>query len=310
MSAPRHRTRVTTATLALFNDDRALFDEFAPAVRRFVAKHPADVLVLETGDAQRSDHSVERWSHLTIAQRSPEAAVSLLREHTRHGIPLVLLWISARPVDDAHFTALAEAARAIVFDSARVPQCSRALPAVRLQAAALADRGLHDLAFLRIAPWQEAVAHLFDEPRHAAALQHPREMRIVSGSLADACYLAGWVCAQVGWQPDSATSARTASGDAVRITMERHESAASVRSFTLHGTACTVGASVHGHDARSVALCFDEAGTIVERHIAFRAPPTEAMIEHAVLAPRATPVFPRTVEAAAMLARHLDTAPS
>jgi glucose-6-phosphate dehydrogenase assembly protein OpcA len=59
-----------------------------------------------------------------------------------------------------------------------------------------------DLAWLRTTPWRERLASTFDPPDRRASLQELRELRIRhrAGSEVSALLLAGWMCAQLGWE--------------------------------------------------------------------------------------------------------------
>ena len=52
---------------------------------------------------------------------------------------------------------------------------------------------LQDLAFLRLAPWQDMIAQFFDDPALREDLFSLTALEIESGSAAEALYLAGWL---------------------------------------------------------------------------------------------------------------------
>jgi glucose-6-phosphate dehydrogenase assembly protein OpcA len=86
-------------------------------------------------------------------------------------IPTTLVWLGPVHVDDAVFTAMAENAQRVILDS----EYTTAGSLLELERWSRAEPGrpeLADMAWTRIAPWQDLCARFFDDPRtsHARAI--------------------------------------------------------------------------------------------------------------------------------------------
>jgi hypothetical protein len=121
-------------------------------------------------------------------------------------VPTTLVWLADHG-GDALFDPLARDASRIVLDAAEgsVGGLARAVSWARARAAA--DRpGVADLAWTRLAPWQEMCARMFDEPRLRTLAAHVTRVSLVQASEpgarlgADALLLVGWLATRLGWK--------------------------------------------------------------------------------------------------------------
>ncbi|HXX67052.1 MAG TPA: glucose-6-phosphate dehydrogenase assembly protein OpcA [Polyangiaceae bacterium] len=124
-------------------------------------------------------------------------------------VPMTLVWLARVHSDDLAFIPLARGASRIVLDSAlsSIASLSRVVRYTR----AISERerpGLGDLAWTRLASWQELCARMFDPPRLRPLIQHVNRIRIVQAAPDDvlgpeAALLLGWMATRLGWKTAS-----------------------------------------------------------------------------------------------------------
>jgi glucose-6-phosphate dehydrogenase assembly protein OpcA len=125
-------------------------------------------------------------------------------------VPTTLVWLGRAHADDPVFAALATDATRIVLDASRGSLAGLADVVYWLRTKASAVRpGVADLTWVRLAPWQELCARLFDEPRlrpladrvtGVSIVQDAREGSVLGpqGTL-----LLGWLATRLGWRATS-----------------------------------------------------------------------------------------------------------
>lgn len=124
-------------------------------------------------------------------------------------VPSTLVWLARVHSDDPAFMPLARGASRIVLDAAlssiasvaRVVRYLRTLPARERP-------GLGDLAWTRLASWQELCARMFDPPRLRHLIQHVNRIKLVQAAPDDvlgpeAALLLGWMATRLGWKTAS-----------------------------------------------------------------------------------------------------------
>jgi glucose-6-phosphate dehydrogenase assembly protein OpcA len=126
-------------------------------------------------------------------------------------VPTTLVWLGRVHAGDLVFAPLAREADRIVLDTAQSsPQGLLGDLAHVVRWAAALDPGnrpgVADLAWTRLAPWQEMCARMFDEPRLREAAAHVTSLKMVQASApgtalaSEGSLLLGWLATQLGWK--------------------------------------------------------------------------------------------------------------
>jgi glucose-6-phosphate dehydrogenase assembly protein OpcA len=126
-------------------------------------------------------------------------------------VPRTLVWLGRVHADDLVFGPLAASVDRIVLDTSQTAThgtLSDLAHAVRWAKAldASARPGIADLAWTRLAPWQEMCARMFDEPRLRSLAGKVSRVRMVQSSPEGAALgsegglILGWLATQLGWK--------------------------------------------------------------------------------------------------------------
>jgi glucose-6-phosphate dehydrogenase assembly protein OpcA len=228
-------------------------------------------------------------------------------------VPTTLVWLGSVRADDAAFEPLARDASRIVLDAAQGSLASLARVVDWGRARAVADRpGVADLAWTRLAPWQEMCARMFDEPRLRALASQVTRVTLVQACTSrsplgvEGSLLLGWLATRLGWKA-TAQSPRLAlareDGGAVRLALGAEPSSTAPRNALLavRLEASADGATMRGQiarepgaDAATWRLEVTPAGgepQRVEHHVRLRASETSRVLERTLHRPAHDPAL-------------------
>jgi glucose-6-phosphate dehydrogenase assembly protein OpcA len=125
-------------------------------------------------------------------------------------VPTTVVWLGRVHTDDRAFAPLARDANRIVLDAAQGSLTSLAHVVAWTRQRKPGERpGVADLAWTRLAPWQEMTARLFDGPRLRPLAARIERATIVQASKAGAplgaegALLLGWLATRLGWKAGS-----------------------------------------------------------------------------------------------------------
>ena len=123
-----------------------------------------------------------------------------------HDLPTDVWWPGDPPFEDPVFDQLAELADRLIVNSATFSDLHRGL---RRLAVIRRRAGVGDLAWERLAPWQELTAQFFDAPRFRRYLPNLSRLRIQfavppvpdhASPAAPALLYAGWIATRLAWR--------------------------------------------------------------------------------------------------------------
>jgi glucose-6-phosphate dehydrogenase assembly protein OpcA len=174
-------------------------------------------------------------------------------------VPTTLVWLGRAHADDPTFASLAREANRIVLDSASAPSSSLAHVAAAVRARPRGERpGLADLAWTRLAPWQELCARAFDEERLRALAPRVTRVAITQAGPAgtplgaEGVLLLGWLATRLGWQAGArAGKLRITRPDGAQIDAQLGADAAATERA---GTLVTAALEAAGATADDIAV--------------------------------------------------------
>lgn len=300
--------RVAAMNFVVFVDDpqhRSWVLERAAIV---AGKHPSRLIVLDSTAAIRGvdvattareigeSTVVDERVDIGVSELDHAAIISLTQELSVPEIATVLWWSGAKLLASRTFAGLASAATTILVDSsgkARDAETIREL--VRFHAAS-PSVVLHDLAFMRLAPWQDMIAQFFDDPALRDDIFSITGLEIESGSDAEAFYLAGWLGSRLSWTANGrdafcdrrgriVTFAKIAKGDKRRVS-----------SVVLHAPGSTYRAVLSDDDSGVVCLTVEGSKAKNVGCVPLQNIENTTLIERAILENAREPIFETSLE--------------
>ncbi|HTX58892.1 MAG TPA: glucose-6-phosphate dehydrogenase assembly protein OpcA [Verrucomicrobiae bacterium] len=311
----RRRSRpdmtVATMTVVAYFDDPAVGEWARDRVHALAVKHPSRAIVLDgTQDAgvqhvpaecaEHEDCVKTRGDWIELGVRGMDAllvesAVATLRLPEA---PAVLLWVAPGAAGDPRFVALARTMRTIVFNTSVLTFDDAALrELVALQREGY-KAAIADLAYLRLHPWQEAIAHFFDHPQHVEELYDIRRVEIVCGSDPEAYYLLGWLASRLEWLPTGPNTFRNALGVSIEFSIQREGVPRRIRRVEMHSSGTRFRAAIDDERAEAIVITIEGAKTHPVRARPINNIDLAALVERAILSAHNDRIFTESLFAA------------
>lgn len=293
--------RIATMNLIVFVDDERLSSWARERAHLLAARHSSCVLVLNAaGDEQPAETADPDWREVAVRGGSPDDLRALAEQHLPTGVPRILLWVAPLTASDERFVCLAPEAQTILLDSSRAFDDARSLrDLVVFRSRQPQNTSVHDLAYLRLAPWQEVVAEFFDGQAFVEDLFDLQRVSVASGSEAEGYYLLGWLASRLGWEPDGVGTFRNKKG-AREIAYEtvREGQARRVKRIALESHATRFVAELCSNDSGAVSVEVSGAKKRPARVEPLHDVDIGSLIERAILHEQPDAVFFESLEVA------------
>jgi glucose-6-phosphate dehydrogenase assembly protein OpcA len=274
---------VATMTIVVFFEDQAIGALARDRIHALAAKHPSRVIILD-GMQQESLRQVEAddWIELGVKDSGPALLSSAVGALRLPDAPVVLLWIAAGISHDSRFGALSEQVRTVVYNSSLIDLADRALREFIGYVEAHPELAVSDIPYLRLEPWQESIATLFDSKEVVQELFDLRHVEIACGSDPEAFYLLGWLASRLEWTPCAPNVLRNRFGTQVDFTVLREGEPRRIRRVVLSSSRSTFTAEV---DEGGDTICLHATGSArtTHRYHPINAPGIAALVERAIL---------------------------
>jgi len=244
---------------------------------------------------ERVDIGVSALDHAAI--------VSLTQELSIPDIPSVLWWSGARLLASRTFAGLAEASGTILVDSSGKSRDEATIREITVFHERLPSVVLHDLAFMRLAPWQDMIAQFFDDPALRDDIFSLTALEIESGSEAEALYLAGWLGSRLSWQATSRKTFVDRRGQTIPFTQVDRGDRRRVRSVVLHAPNSVYRAELSDDDEAVVCLTVEGANAKRVGCVPLQNIENTTLIERAMLENARETIFETSLETVKELLR-------
>ncbi|HZZ64093.1 MAG TPA: glucose-6-phosphate dehydrogenase assembly protein OpcA [Candidatus Baltobacteraceae bacterium] len=311
----RDRAGISTTSLNLvcFVDDHDLRERMSARIDELAERYVSRAILLsceDGGHAVRS-HSIEvndtvvthsEQIHLAVRDVAADELRSIVQGLLVPTVRTVLLW-AGEHLTDARFEALGSLADTIVlFSSARDSGSGSLREVLALRGTAM-ERKVRDLAFLRLAPWQDTIAQFFDDPELVDELPHLRRVEATTGSAPEAYYLIGWLAGRLKWEACGRNEFCNADGRTITVEIERGPVPRRIYSVQLYSAGCVFSATME-HDADDL-ICLTVQGEKPRQH---RCVPLHdidmvSLVERAIFMPRGE-IFSETLGMVERLLQH------
>jgi glucose-6-phosphate dehydrogenase assembly protein OpcA len=273
---------VATMSVVVFFEDATIGALARERIRMLASKHPSRVILLDgtQGDDLHVVNGCD-WIELGVKSRSPEILRSAVATLRLPDAPVVLLWIARGIGSDARFVSLSEDAQTIVYNSSLVDVGHDALCEFVEYVERNPKLPLADIAYLRLAPWQECVAIFFDGSA-AAELAELERVEVGCGSEPEAYYLIGWLASRLGWTPSAADALLSRSGKRVAYEIHRQGEPRRIARIALSSAQSTFVAEVDASQ-ETILLSAHGSSEHAPRYRAIDNPGIAALVERAIL---------------------------
>jgi glucose-6-phosphate dehydrogenase assembly protein OpcA len=251
-----------TMNLVVFVDDVDYRDWVLQHAQSVAEKHPSRLVIIDRTRfadvgllAREGAICVERVD-LAIGGLEPPVIRAIVHDLTAPGIPTVFWWSSSRVLADRVLNALAGFATTLVVDSSGSVSGEETIHELAAFLGHDDTLVVRDLAFMRLAPWQDMIAQFFDDRSLFDDLFSLTRLEIVAGSEAEALYLAGWLGSRLSWKAADAHTFLAPDGHTIGFAREARGGRRRVLRVTLASADSTYSAELTD-DANVARLTVD-----------------------------------------------------
>jgi glucose-6-phosphate dehydrogenase assembly protein OpcA len=307
----RRDMNVATMTVVVFFSDPDVGDWARDRTHALAVKHPSRVIVLDgTQDhvmqvvgsecAAHADCLKTRgdWIELGVKDATSEGLQSAVVTLCLPEAPVVLIWVAAGIGEDPRFATLAQHMRTVVYNSSVLDADDQALRELVTFVKAHPNVAIGDLAYLRLAPWQESIALFFDGKDVIRELFDLRKVEITCGSDSEAYYLLGWLASRLEWTPCSPESFCNRFGVNIDFSIQREGRARRIRRVAMKSPDTEFVAEVDGDNGEAIILTVSGASRHARRARPISNIDIAALVERAILTGHRDRVFVESLMAA------------
>jgi glucose-6-phosphate dehydrogenase assembly protein OpcA len=295
----RRDMNVATMTVVVFFDDPAVGDWARDRTRALSNKHPSRVIVLDATASQELHHvGTGDWIELGVKESGPEMLRSAVATLSLPEAPVVLIWVASGIGEDPRFATLSSHMRTVVYNSSVLDSDDAALRELVTFVKSHQAVSICDLAYLRLAPWQESIALFFDAKDVIRELFDLRRVEIVCGSDSEAYYLLGWMASRLEWTPCSPDAFCNRFGVQIDFSIAREGRARRIRRIALASSETTFTAQIDGEAAEAIVLTVEGARTHPVRCRPINNIDIATLVERAILTGHNDRVFVESLLAA------------
>lgn len=272
---------VATMSIVVFFENPAIGELARDRIHMLAAKHPSRVIVLDA--AQPSTLQVVEgcdWIELGVKGDGPEMLRSAVGTLRLAEAPVVLLWAARGIGSDPRFAMLCDESQTIVYNSSLLDVGTDALMELVGYVARNAGLALADIAYLRLAPWQECVAIFFDG--RTDELTDLEQVEIACGTEPEAYYLLGWLASRLQWTATAGNALETKSGKRVAFRIVREGEPRRIARIALRSSRSAFVAEADNNQ-ETILLSVTGSGEQRIRYRAINNPGIAALVERAIL---------------------------
>lgn len=302
---------VATMTVAVFFDDASIGEWARDRVHALAAKHPSRVIVFDDTQSNGEQHVDTNcsthedcvktrgdWIELHVKDSGPEALHAANSALCLPDAPCVLIWVAANIGSDPRFWALAQHMRTVVYNSSLLDVDDRALQELVDFSVKHPGVVVSDLAYLRLAPWQESIALFFDAKHVLDELFDLRRVEVTCGSDPEAYYLLGWLASRLEWAPCAPNAFCNRFGTQIEFAIVREGLPRRIRRVALTSSQAQFVAEIADESAEAIVLTVSGAKTHPQRCRPINNIDIATLVERAILYGRNDRVYQETLIAA------------
>ncbi len=215
------KTRVCTMNLVVIASTLELADRYLPVADEVAKSSLARAIVVALAPDDPSSELTGEGTAICGVDEGPDTCIERVRLYAKGNmcarvastveallvpeIPTTLVWLGKVYVDDPVFVSLAKVAQQIVTDS-DYTSVTNLMDLARWSRESPDRPKIADLAWTRLAGWQDLVARFFDDPKMQPFAERVTKLTLRQASEkgarlgSEACLLLGWLGTRLGWK--------------------------------------------------------------------------------------------------------------
>lgn len=215
------KTRVCTMNLVVVAESPILAERYLPVADEVAKSALARAIVVALAPDDPSSELTGEGTAICGVDEGPDTCIERVRLFAKGNmctrvastieallvpeIPTTLVWLGKVYVDDAVFVSLAKVAHQIVTDS-EYTSIANLVQLARWSRESSDRPKIADLAWTRLAGWQDLVARFFDDPKMQPFANHVTKLSIRQASEkgarlgSEGSLLLGWLGTRLGWK--------------------------------------------------------------------------------------------------------------
>jgi hypothetical protein len=309
------RTKLTASTMnfVVWIDDPDRRDWILERTAMLSDKYPSLTIVLDhTGECKEAIlTTVERAEHvdftvqgervqLDVSCCDAQAVLGYVTALCKISVPTILWWSGMKEASRETFYALLPLINTLLFDSSGGARDASAMEKLVVFHDEHPEVELRDLAWMRLRPWQDAIANFFDDPKLQAELYTIRSVSVASGSDSEALYLGAWLAGSLGWTPAGRDAFTDRAGAPVTFDRRRAGDIRRVQSICLDSATSWYHGEVT-EDPGVVSFWVEGDHARAPRLVPLQAIDNASLLERAVLEAQPDELFESVLRTAATL---------
>ncbi len=292
----------TTMNFVVYIDRPEYRDWILERAEKIAEKHPARLLILDA-NADRSGASLAtslRQGTTTVRTERVDIGVGDLTAEQTYAVAnslsipdlrTVLWWTGVRIAGEQRFEELLELADDVVVDSSGALKDETSVRELVGFLSRHRTVALQDLAYMRLAPWQDMIAQFFDDTQLREELFSIKHVTVASGSDAEGLYLGGWLGSRLGWVACHRAMFCDRGGIEIPFSLTRSGEIRRVTSVRLETQKSVYTAELAQDDGRVVALRIEGARARPDRIVPLQSVDNASLIERAILERSTNEIF-------------------
>jgi glucose-6-phosphate dehydrogenase-like protein OpcA len=309
------RTKLTASTMnfVVWIDDLARREWILERTAMLSDKFPSLTIVLDntgecteavltTGErSERVEFTVQgERVQLDVSCCDAAAVFGYVAALCKTGVPTILWWSGMKDASRETFYALLPLVKTLLFDSSAAARDASAMEKLVAFHGEHPEVELRDLAWMRLRPWQDAIANFFDDPQLQAELYTIRRLFVASGSDSEALYLGAWLAGSLDWTPAGRDAFTDRAGGTVTFARRRAGDIRRVQSICLDSETSWYHGEVT-EDPGVVSFWVEGDHERAPRFVPLPAIDNASLLERAVLEAQPDELFESVLHTAATL---------
>jgi hypothetical protein len=155
---------------------------------------------------------------------------------------------------------------------------------------------VQDLAYLRLASWQDLIASFFDDDAFASELSAVKSIELTGGSASEMYYFLGWLASRLHWTPCTEDEFCNREGRIVSFIMHQEGTPRRLSRILLRSAHAEFQMDMLPEEPPAVCLQIRGEMSRPQRYAPLQSLDIATLVERGILTTRRDPVFSASLE--------------